>query len=50
MNGISMVFQNLSLMPDLTVWQNIVLGIEKKKVCFWMINRPLNWRRASSTI
>lgn len=34
MNGISMVFQNLSLMPDLTVWQNIVLGIEKKKGLF----------------
>lgn len=34
MNGISMVFQNLSLIPDLTVWQNIVLGIEKKKRLF----------------
>lgn len=31
MDGISMVFQNLSLIPDLTVWQNIVLGIEKTK-------------------
>jgi len=30
-NGISMVFQNLSLIPDLTVWQNIVLGVEEKK-------------------
>lgn len=29
--GIAMVFQNLSLVPDLTVWQNIVLGSEKKK-------------------
>jgi len=28
--GISMVFQNLSLLPDLTVWQNIVLGAEEK--------------------
>ena len=29
MDGISMVFQNLSLIPDLTVWQNIALGIEE---------------------
>lgn len=34
MDGISMVFQNLSLIPDLTVWQNIVLGIEEKKGVF----------------
>lgn len=34
MDGISMVFQNLSLIPDLTVWQNIVLGIEQKKGLF----------------
>ena len=27
-NGIAMVFQNLSLVPDLRVWQNIVLGAE----------------------
>lgn len=27
-DGIAMVFQNLSLIPDLTVWQNIVLGSE----------------------
>jgi len=26
--GIAMVFQNLSLVPDLKVWQNIVLGAE----------------------
>ena len=32
--GISMVFQNLSLIPDLTVWQNIVLGAEGKKGLF----------------
>ena len=32
--GISMVFQNLSLLPDLTVWQNIVLGAEEKKGLF----------------
>lgn len=29
--GISMAFQNLSLLPDLTVWQNVVLGFETKK-------------------
>ena len=34
MHGISMVFQNLSLLPDLTVWQNIVLGIEEKNGLF----------------
>ena len=34
MDGISMVFQNLSLIPDLTVWQNIALGIEEKKGLF----------------
>ncbi|MGO9307777.1 MAG: sugar ABC transporter ATP-binding protein, partial [Spirochaetia bacterium] len=28
-NGVAMVFQNLSLVPDLTVWQNIVLGGEQ---------------------
>ena len=27
-DGIAMVFQNLSLVPDLQVWQNIVLGAE----------------------
>lgn len=32
--GISMVFQNLSLIPDLTVWQNIVLGAEGRKGLF----------------
>ena len=30
-NGISMIFQNLSLVDDLTVWQNIVLGCEEKR-------------------
>lgn len=30
-DGIAMVFQNLSLVPDLTVWQNIVLGAEQTK-------------------
>ncbi len=32
--GISMVFQNLSLILDMTVWQNIVLGFEQKKGLF----------------
>ena len=32
--GISMVFQNLSLAPDMKVWQNIVLGMEKGKGIF----------------
>lgn len=32
--GISMAFQNLSLLPDLTVWQNIALGFEKKNGVF----------------
>jgi ribose transport system ATP-binding protein len=30
-DGIAMVFQNLSLVAELTVWQNIVLGAEEKK-------------------
>lgn len=29
--GISMIFQNLSLVEDLTVWQNIVLGCERRQ-------------------
>ncbi len=33
-DGIAMVYQNLSLVPDLTVWQNIVLGAEEKKRLF----------------
>ncbi len=33
-DGIALVFQNLSLVPDLTVWQNIVLGVEKNKGLF----------------
>lgn len=33
-NGISMVFQNLSLLNDMTVWQNIVLGREDHKKLF----------------
>jgi ABC-type sugar transport system, ATPase component len=32
--GISMAFQNLSLLPHLTVWQNIVLSFEKKNRLF----------------
>jgi ribose transport system ATP-binding protein len=33
-DGIAMVFQNLSLVADLTVWQNIVLGIEENNGIF----------------
>jgi ribose transport system ATP-binding protein len=33
-HGIAMVFQNLSLVADLSVWQNIVLGGEKSKGLF----------------
>ena len=32
--GISMAFQNLSLLPHLTIWQNIVLSFEKKQNLF----------------
>ena len=32
--GIIMAFQNLSLIPDLTVWQNVVLSFEKTKKGF----------------
>ncbi|MBQ3108625.1 MAG: sugar ABC transporter ATP-binding protein [Clostridia bacterium] len=32
--GIAMVFQTLSLTPDQKVWENIVLGMEKKKGIF----------------
>jgi ribose transport system ATP-binding protein len=32
--GIAMAFQNLSLLPDLTVWQNVVLGFEKQRRIF----------------
>ena len=34
LDGIAMVFQNLSVIPDLTVWQNIVLGAEESKGLF----------------
>lgn len=33
-DGIAMVFQNLSLVADLTVWQNIVLGKEESNGIF----------------
>ena len=33
-DGIAMVFQDLSLVADLTAWQNIVLGAEEKKGLF----------------
>jgi ribose transport system ATP-binding protein len=33
-NGIGMVYQNLSLVPELSVWQNIVLGDEANRGYF----------------
>jgi ribose transport system ATP-binding protein len=33
-DGVAMIYQNLSLVADLTVWQNIVLGAEKSKGLF----------------
>ncbi len=33
-DGIAMVYQNLSLVPDLAVWQNIVLGDESRRGLF----------------
>ncbi len=33
-DGIAMVYQNLSLVADLNVWQNIVLGAEERKGLF----------------
>lgn len=33
-DGIAVVYQNLSLVSNLSVWQNIVLGIERKKRLF----------------
>lgn len=33
-DGIAVVYQNLSLVPNLTVWQNVVLGIEQRKGLF----------------
>lgn len=33
-DGIAMVFQNLSLIPELTVWENIALGFEQKRGIF----------------
>ena len=32
--GIAMAFQNLSLLPDLKVWQNIILNFEERKGIF----------------
>lgn len=32
--GIAMAFQNLSLLPELTVWQNVVMGFETRKGLF----------------
>ena len=37
--GISMVHQNFSLVDEMTVWQNINLGHEKKRWGFWLNNK-----------
>jgi ribose transport system ATP-binding protein len=64
MDGIAMVFQNLSVIPDLTVWQNIVLGgeesnglfldndkaIEKSKALIEKLYPGLDVRRRVSTL
>lgn len=47
-NGISMIFQNLSLVEDLTVWQNIVLGCEEKKG--WQLNNDSAKEKAQAII
>ena len=46
--GISMVFQNSSLIPDLTVWQNIALGNERSKRLF--LNNKEMMEKASEII
>ena len=37
--GIVLAHQNLSLIPDLTVWENIILGHEERKSRFFLDNR-----------
>ncbi len=38
-DGISMAFQDLSLLPELTVWQNIVLGFEERRKGLFLDNK-----------
>ena len=42
-----MVYQNLSLVADLTVWQNIVLGNEKNSGLFLNDRAPRRERAPS---
>jgi len=46
--GIVLAHQNLSLIPELTVWQNVRLGHEQKSNPFFLDNR--NARRTASRI
>jgi len=46
--GIAMVFQNLSLVDDLTVWENIVLGVEDKKGLF--LNDEISKEKSKAVI
>jgi len=46
--GIAMVFQNLSLVGDLTVWQNIVLGVEAKKGLF--LNNEISKEKSKAIV
>jgi ribose transport system ATP-binding protein len=45
-DGIAMVFQNLSLVADLNVWQNIVLGEEENKGLFLNNREAMEHSRA----
>jgi ribose transport system ATP-binding protein len=47
-DGIAMVFQNLSLVADLTVWQNIVLGAEQARGLF--LDNKAGLRRARQIV
>src|SRR5262249_61210042 len=42
--GISIIHQELNLMPDLTVAQNIFIGREPRVAGFFLSDRPLNGR------
>jgi len=46
--GIAMAFQNLSLVGDLTVWQNIVLGVENKKGLF--LNNEISKEKSKAIV
>lgn len=46
--GIEMVYQDLAMAPDLTVWQNLFLGAELGR--YGMLRRPLMRRRARDVL